>query len=115
MYTLFLDDERFPFPNTECVVIARNFDQAVKVINDLGIPTKISFDHDLGNDSQSGKEFLDWLIYWHLEYAHNLATIQEVIVHSANPIGARNIKGLWDNFADVYQFGVIAELRPRLT
>lgn len=53
-YQLFLDDERYPVLKKDNWVIAtpwhiaRNYDDAIWYVQNLGVPRFISFDHDLG-------------------------------------------------------------------
>lgn len=49
---MFLDDIRVPIENYDIVV--RSYDEAVGLVKQNGIPTFISFDHDLGCD-ETGK------------------------------------------------------------
>jgi hypothetical protein len=47
MYKLYLDDERFPKLSNDWVIV-RDFEEFKNCINTKGIPSEISFDHDLG-------------------------------------------------------------------
>lgn len=47
MYTLFIDDERYPTPGLTNVKWAKDCDDATRILNELGCPEVISFDHDL--------------------------------------------------------------------
>lgn len=94
-YNLFLDDERFPVD--EKSEIARSFDQAVEIIRSKGVPLSISFDHDLGDNSPTGFDFAKWLISEHLDGRIDISTMS-YSVHSQNPVGAMNIKLLFENF-----------------
>ena len=73
---------------------AFNVEQAKKFIGDLyyqgGIEYDlISFDHDLCDFDESGKEYTGVTVArW---MAENMITCGEVRVHSANPVGAQNI------------------------
>lgn len=118
-WTLFLDDEREPTWHLgHDVTIARSHYEATEMVVLLGIPEVISFDHDLGSmngkNLPTGKDFLGWLIKEHLDGRFDLNKVRQVIVHSANPIGARNIAELWNGFSrSVLDTEIQAELRPR--
>jgi len=89
-WRLWLDDQydepdmtfRHPPPG---FIPARSSDEAMNLVSEKGIPTFISFDHDLGNDDNAIL-FVNWLIAIHYE-----ATIPDYQVHSANPVGKANI------------------------
>jgi hypothetical protein len=113
IWTLFLDDERLPtYDLWQDVLIARSCDGARKLVSDLGVPSVISFDHDLGTP-ETGLSFLWWLIDENLDDRLDLSTITRVIVHSMNPTGAQNIAGLWNGYAKEIHSDVQAEIRPR--
>lgn len=131
-YNLFLDDEREPWMAGNYVypvelrsqyrleewVIARNYLEFVQCIERNGLPTKISFDHDLGDTvlhkatnedgvtdydaieftpplQKTGYHCVKWLCDYCLEY--NLK-LPQTYVHSANPVGAENMKKYLENF-----------------
>lgn len=61
-YNLFLDDERFPkdvkwieLPLVEWI-IGRSYNDFVDIIHRLGVPARVSFDHDLADEHY--KEYL---------------------------------------------------------
>lgn len=99
-YTMFLDDEREPslhlIASTSNLAICRNYDDAVATVKKLGMPDHVCFDHDLGQYSKTGHDFAKWLI----QYALTLPTSPEIkySIHSQNPVGAANIKGLIDGY-----------------
>ena len=102
-YVLFLDDEREPsvslLAQYERVVICRSFDDAVRVVQELGLPEHTCFDHDLGPESKNGHDFAKWLVEWvmdddRFEYPPHVG----YSVHSQNPIGADNIRGVIDGY-----------------
>jgi hypothetical protein len=97
------------------VVWVKNFDEFVNHIKFEGIPDMISFDHDLGEDvakervlggmskrqarikkreTKSGYDCAKWLVDYCLD---NEIPIPHFVVHSANPVGAENIRGLLNN------------------
>ncbi len=117
-YTLFIDDERHPTPDLVNVRVARSLTDAHRIVGELGAPSVISFDHDLGEVNgelqPTGFDCLHWLIDQHLDAYIDLGAVQQVIAHSNNPAGAANIAGLWDNFAAVVlKVRRLAIVRPR--
>lgn len=99
-YKLFIDDERFPV--TDDWVIVRTSEEASKYVAQHGMPTEISFDHDLGKDvlgdDDTSMHFIWWIINTHYDHGLEIPADFTYYVHSQNPIGARNIKGLMDGF-----------------
>lgn len=98
-----------------------NYEQFVKWIELFGLPDAISFDHDLADEHytpeqfwdnyEESKRFQEWrsqsyqektgmdCAKWLVDYCmDNKKKLPEIFVHSANPVGADNIKGLLDNF-----------------
>lgn len=51
---------------------------------------QISLDHDLGDGLQTGYDFLRWLEAQ--AYINNWKKIPEIKIHSANPVGMRNMR-----------------------
>ena len=125
---LWLDDIRNPYLNEERRVPAGreysidwvlNYDQFIKWIEKFGLPDAISFDHDLAlehytpekywddydaskeyQDAQNykertGKDCADWLVN-HCQT--NGLELPLWFVHSANPVGADNIKAVLKTF-----------------
>ena len=114
---LFLDDLRsvdmvYPNPNMSEWAIVRDFHQFVDYIQKYGLPDYISFDHDLGMEhtrfyfqngghesppdpltadfkEKTGYDAAKWLVNYCVENGKKLPTFY---VHSANPIGAKNIR-----------------------
>ena len=70
-YKLFLDDERKVedvYKDVSDFITVRSVDEFKKVIRQRGLPTFISFDHDLGKNSDgsiapSGYDAAKWLVY----------------------------------------------------
>lgn len=100
-YKLFLDDVRNPSwvhnGNPDDWIVCRSMEQAVNVVNNLGWPSMISFDHDLGYQVPTGMDFAKWLVNLDLD-GFCMPDDFQFHVHSANPTGAANIKGLLDNY-----------------
>lgn len=134
MYNLFLDDYRDP---TDCVgyvhpmgirpdlytnnkwVIVKNYDEFVECITKYGLPTLISFDHDLADehytpeeywsDYDASKKYQESLTYkektgldcakWLVDYCmNNKQELPKYEAHSMNPVGRDNIISLLNNF-----------------
>ncbi|MDZ7817261.1 MAG: cyclic-phosphate processing receiver domain-containing protein [Aliarcobacter sp.] len=98
---LYLDDIRTPKNND--FIIVRSFQEAVKFVQQNGIPNYISFDHDLGcdefnNNYPSGYDFAKWLIEMNLDNVYKFPKDFKFNVHSANPIGKANIEGILNNY-----------------
>ena len=120
-YKLFLDDEREPkqvkwitMPLGPWVVV-RNYDQFVEAIKTRGLPTHISFDHDLGLEhypifenkpgmhipydsykEKTGYHAAKFLIDYCLD---NDLDLPYYTVHSMNVTGKENIIGLLKSYA----------------
>lgn len=96
MYKLYLDDERFPKLSDDWIIV-RSFDEFIKIILDKGLPSHISFDHDLGDNVPTGFDCVKWMIHG---MKYDLRNV-DINVHSANPVGRDNIEGLvksWNKF-----------------
>lgn len=102
-YSLFLDDERHPKTEREFVIV-RSYGEAVAYVKKHGIPEYISFDHDLGEVDATGIDYSGYTFAkWICE--HIIETEGQMFewnVHSANPIGAQNINGYLQQFANFY-------------
>ena len=114
---MFIDDERFPPEGREHeYVIVRTPVEALQVMAERGCPTFISFDHDLGGPMtamQIVKEMIDFDM-------DSLQTGESFIppefdydVHSQNPIGAANIRGLLNSYLEKrkWLYGTIPNVR----
>jgi hypothetical protein len=92
MRYLFLDDERFP-PDTPLPwEIVRSYNEAVAYVKENGIPGFISFDHDIQSEPENGYTFSKWLVEQDLDGTHCFPDNFDFEVHSANPVGAENIR-----------------------
>jgi hypothetical protein len=119
---LFLDDIRVPydvfkttinpiFENNEDWAIVRDYHQFVNYITKFGLPDFISFDHDLSYEhyleenqsdieygsliEKTGYDASKWLVNYCEE---NDLRLPEFYVHSANPVGKKNIECYLENF-----------------
>lgn len=112
-WTLFLDDIRFPadvkynYGPYRDVVICRNMDDAVWCVEQYGLPTMISFDHDLADDhyligssknEKTGYAFAKWFCDYVMDNSLDLSEDFCYHVHSMNPVGAENIRKYMENF-----------------
>lgn len=121
---LFLDDYRHPydaFSHTQQSMylhkkweVVRNYDEFIRWILKNGLPSFISFDHDLAEEHysenyQEAKEFLDCCVYkektgydcakWLVAYCtDNNLSCPDFYCHSMNPLGKENIVGLLSQF-----------------
>lgn len=91
MKKLFIDDERFPVGDDW--VIVRTSADAIKYVEEFGIPDWINFDHDLGGDDTSRK-FINWLMMEmsfkpEMKFPNGFG----FDVHSQNPVGKQWIVG----------------------
>lgn len=100
-YKMFLDDIRDVdnyYPNEEFVV-CRSYQEAVDYVTNNGIPSFVSFDHDLGDidstDEKTGYTFAKFLINYIID--NNIMFEFGYNVHSANPVGAMNIVSYLEN------------------
>ena len=118
-YKLYLDDFRdprdsffykgFPIYNEDWITV-RNYLEFVKVVEELGIPEAVSFDHDLAdvhyektsfdyndeNLEKTGYHCAKWLIYYCMDNNKELPAI--ILVHSMNPAGSQNIWSLFNSY-----------------
>jgi hypothetical protein len=111
---IFLDDIRVPsdlsyyIPKEEITpylltnwIIIRNYPDFVAYISKNGIPSIISFDHDLGlnidsTEAESGYDALKYIVNLIIEQEHRV--LPQVLCHSQNPVGKTNILSYWNNF-----------------
>lgn len=116
-YKLFIDDERFPvgrLPKLKSFlaksslklfgydifnffIIARNYDQVKNIVEKYGIPSYISFDHDLGEE-KTGYDIVNFLIEQDLDGSNHFPSKFDFYVHSQNPIGKQNIEKLLNSY-----------------
>lgn len=118
-WTLFLDDIRFPedvrynYGPYDRLRICRNMDDAVWAVKQYGLPTFISFDHDLadthyiiGDGEKTGYTFAKWLCDYIMDNNLRLPAGFEFFVHSMNPVGAENIRKYMENFLKQWKHDV---------
>lgn len=102
---LFLDDERNPidvtwvrFPEGTEFKVVRSFQEFLAAVEADNVYDAWSLDHDLGENGLgspklSGYDALKAAICWHEDKLPD-----QVISHSQNPIGKRNIIEYWRNY-----------------
>lgn len=109
-YNLFIDDERVPMDvtwgedyasnilyKTNDWLIARNWNEVLEIVVSLGMPSVISFDHDLGEDQKTGYDIAQKLCDMVMDGAE-LPENFYFMVHSKNPVGAENIRQYMNSF-----------------
>lgn len=115
-YALFIDDERQPNLQIELQVrVTRTVRETIWILETLGPPRIISFDHDLGLDGSEvtdAMSVLKWIVEAHLDLQFDAKRIEQVIIHSHNPEGAKNLASLWQSFAKHIGSAVPAIRRP---
>ena len=107
-YKLFLDDIRFPAASDW--VIARSMDDAVWYIENRGVPSFISFDHDLaadhyvlGDGEKTGYTFAKWFVNYVTDNDIKIPENFDFYVHSMNPVGAKNIRDYMSQWLHNYK------------
>jgi hypothetical protein len=106
---LFLDDIRQPKDACYLVInpaiyweddwqVVKNYPEFCSWIKRNGLPKIVSFDHDLA-DVHYEIDFNDWndLTADQLGVEETGFQLPEYYVHSANPVGRKNIQGYLDN------------------
>ncbi|MGE4382461.1 MAG: cyclic-phosphate processing receiver domain-containing protein [Arcobacter sp.] len=98
---MYLDDIRTPINDYD--VIVRSYNEAIEFVKNKGIPSFISFDHDLGcnekgNVLKSGYDFAKWLVEMDIENIYKFPNDFSFEIHSANPIGKNNINSILNNY-----------------
>lgn len=99
-YNLFLDDVRevkdvsILLPPVEWVIV-RNSIEFLTTLGEKGIPTRVSFDHDLGDESPSdGMDCLKVLVHT----CHFLGHIfPHVYLHTMNPVAKEQMRSFIDS------------------
>ncbi|WP_323644693.1 cyclic-phosphate processing receiver domain-containing protein [Aliarcobacter butzleri] len=98
---LYLDDIR-ELPNNSYILV-RSYNEAIQFIKDNGIPSFISFDHDLGEDEfqnilPNGYDFAKWLVEMDMENIYTFPNDFSFYVHSSNIVGKKNIESYLNNY-----------------
>lgn len=89
---LYLDDVR-KLPDNSYTLV-KSYVDAVLFIKEHGIPSFISFDHDLGIDENkkllpNGFDFAKWLVEMDIDNIYRFPENFTFSVHSQNPVGKK--------------------------
>jgi len=104
MIKLFIDDIRNP--PTDDYVVVRSYAEAVGYMRINGCPDYISFDHDLGDNVPTGYDIAKWMVERDLNDKGKFIPANfHFDVHSANPVGAENIRSLLNRYLMVKNDG----------
>lgn len=94
-WKLFIDDIR---KVDDGFILARSVDEAIKLIEEKGFPKEISFDHDLGENVPTGKDFSNLIVEKILDGEWILPSNFKFNVHSDNTVGSENIRSYLNSF-----------------
>ncbi len=109
-WNLFIDDERMPPDDGRDWVIAVTMAQAMVEILDRGMPSYISFDHDLGlgvdpnlmpEVGKTGYDIAKAIVEMDMnatDEKYKLPADFSFYVHSQNPIGTANIEAYLNTY-----------------
>jgi len=75
--------------------IVNSYNDFINWIEQNGLPDLISFDHDLEEARKRGIDAAKWLVNYCME--KDLA-LPQYIIPFMNPVGAENIKALFENY-----------------
>lgn len=96
MCKLYIDDIREPKAKFD--KITRSSKETIEYLTRYGCPNYISFDHDLGGED-TAMTVVKWLVEMDLAMSGEFIPFDfDFNVHSANPVGAENIKGYLDSY-----------------
>lgn len=100
MKKLYLDDIRIP--KTKGWDIVRSYDAFVEWIDKNGLPNKVSFDHDLGEEgTKTGYDCAKWMVDYCIK--NHLPYLPEYNIHSANPVGKANIESYLSSAKKIFK------------
>lgn len=97
-----LSYEEFQEASKADITLCRSVKEAKSYILSNGVPDVIFFDHDLGINTETGLvedsvEFVNWLI--ESDYDQNyIPRGFKYLVHSSNPVGAKNLASKVDGY-----------------
>lgn len=99
---VWLDDIRDPKDyGVNDAIWIKDYKSFVKHIVQKGMPTKIYFDHDLGEDSKTGYDAAKFVIHYCI--MHGIAP-PAYEIQSANPVGRDNIDGRFKSYKKFIDF-----------
>lgn len=122
---VYLDDIRTPSEAYHFIIV-RNYDEFVKEVLENGVPSFVSFDHDLAEEHytpteywdhyESSKAFQESKTYyektgkdcakWLADYCMtNGKLFPNANIHSMNPVGADNIKSIVQQIQKIQKAG----------
>lgn len=93
---------------------AKTCEEAIFFLENYGLPERISFDHDLGPDTDHATKIMWHIINGHLDEKWDCNTMKEVMVHSVNTPGAENLLKLWRGFCDEFSIVMDTGWKPAL-
>lgn len=109
-WNLFIDDEREladvswapwqvqeKYRNEEWVV-CRSRAAVYSAIYQKGVPSYISFDHDLGENFDTGFDIVKMIVNMDLDGFREIPENFSFYVHSKNPVGKKNIEEYINNY-----------------
>ena len=94
-YKMFIDDLRDPV--TDDWVITRSSSAALEHMREHGCPVEISFDHDLGGDDTAIRVVKE-MAEMDMDNPGFIPNEFTFSVHSANPVGAQNLRGFLESY-----------------
>jgi len=97
-WCLFIDDERWPPKDKYSWHIARNWFDVKGFIDAMGLPSRVSFDHDLGEHSMNGYEIAKKMVDIDMDGDIVFPNNFTYYVHSQNPVGKKNIESYLDRY-----------------
>jgi len=100
VWSLFLDDERFPPDDGREWKIARTHQEVIDLIELHGMPVFVSFDHDLGDLIPNGNGHIvaKYLCELDMHTEYTFPEGFDYYVHSQNPVGRDNIIGYMNSY-----------------
>jgi len=102
-WNLFIDNERYPPSDGREWVIARSGQEVLNEFLDRGMPSYISFDYDLGENSGTGYDIAKILIDIDMGTPIDMYRFPKnfsFYVHSQNLIGKTNIERLLNRYLE---------------
>jgi len=109
-WNLFIDDERFlddvtwaplkvqeKYRNEEWI-ICRTRAEVYSAIYQKGFPSYISFDHDLGENEDTGFDITKMIVDMDMDKFRVMPEGFSFYVHSQNNVGKKNIESYLNNF-----------------
>ena len=93
---LYIDDIRTPVTSFD--KITRSSEETIEYLVRNGCPNYISFDHDLGGDD-TAMTIVKFIVETDIDTDYNFIPYDFAFnVHSANPVGAANIRGYLNSY-----------------